>query len=103
MTRRVSVRLFAPQADRLKELAEARGLSRSATLRALVLEATVPEDAPGVPTEDEVLELLGAAARAGSVSAMQELRTHHRERRAARSDANPLAEFDELAERRATR
>jgi hypothetical protein len=66
MARRISVRLFAPQAERLDELAEARGMSRSAMLRALVLEATLPDDAPGLPDEQEVLELLGAAARMGA-------------------------------------
>src|SRR5688500_13891562 len=42
MTPRVSVRLFPPQAARLDELAAARGMTRSALLRTLILEATLP-------------------------------------------------------------
>ncbi len=97
--RRISVRLFTPQAEALDELAEARGMSRSATLRELVLAATLPEDAPTLPDEQEVLELLGAAARMGSVPAMRELMAHHRERKVS-GIPSPLAAVDELASKR---
>ena len=71
MTTRVSVRLFPPIAERLGALAEARGMTRSELLRTLVLEATVPDTAPSVPDTDELLRLLGVAARMGKVPAMQ--------------------------------
>jgi hypothetical protein len=54
-----------------------------------------------VPAEDEVLRLLGEAARAGNVSAMKELRVYHREHSA--TEQNPLVEPDELAELRGRR
>jgi hypothetical protein len=60
------------------------------------VEATTPADSQPVPTEDEVLQLLGEAARGGSVAAMRELRAYHRE-----SGPGALAELDELAHRRA--
>ena len=94
---RLSVRLFPPQAERLDALAEARGVTRSELLRTLVLEATVPAAAPSVPDADELLRLLGAAARMGNVPAMRELLAHHRRAPAAPS---PLGVVDELAERR---
>ncbi len=96
---RVSVRLFPPQADRLERLAEARGMTRSGVLRALVLEATLPAGAVPVPDEDELLRLLGSAARMGNVPAMRELLRHYREQ--DDKPESPLAVVDELAARRA--
>jgi predicted transcriptional regulator len=58
---------------RLDELAEAHGGSRATAIRSAVVEATLPEHASRVPDRDEVLELLGEAARGGSVAAMVEL------------------------------
>jgi predicted transcriptional regulator len=84
---------------RLEELATARKTTISEAIRSAVLQATVPER--GIPSEQEVLELLGEAARAGNVAAMRELRTYHREQDVVGAD--PLAEFDELATRRAAR
>jgi hypothetical protein len=96
----MTVRLFPPQAERLEELAEARGTSRSHILRELVLEATLPEDAPAVPSEDELLRLLGVAARMGRVPAIRLLLDHCREQR--KQDSGSLAAVDELAQRRRT-
>ena len=98
MTPRVSVRLFPPQAERLDALAEARGMTRSELLRTLVFEATLPPDAPAVPDTDELLRLLGVAARMGKVPAIRELLAHHRRAPAAPS---PLGVVDDLAARRA--
>ena len=99
MTTRVSVRLFPPIAERLDALAEARGMTRSELLRTLVLEATVPDTAPSVPDTDELLRLLGVAARMGNVPAMRELLRHQR---AERPPAGTLSVVDELAARRAS-
>jgi hypothetical protein len=52
-----------------------------------------------VPGEEELLRLLGQAARAGSVPAIKELLAHYRE--CSESKSSPLAVVDELAERRA--
>jgi hypothetical protein len=98
MTPRVSVRLFPPQAARLDELAEARGVTRSALLRTLILEATMPADAQAIPDRDELLTLLGAAARLGNVPAMRELLRHQRNEK---PPAGLLGVVDELAARRA--
>lgn len=54
----------------------------------------------GLVGERETLELLGAAARAGSVPALRELLRWHRERRRPLADGHPLDELDELAARR---
>ena len=62
------------------------------------MEAALPEG--GVPDGQEVLELLGQAARCGSVSAMKELLAYHREREAESDEFAEFAEFDELARRR---
>ena len=80
---------------RLEELAEARGESISQTIRSTVMAASVPEHASPVPDEQEVLELLGGAARAGSVSAMKELRAYYRDERSEESGV--LDMVDELA------
>src|SRR3989442_1650859 len=83
----------------LDGLAKARGTTISQTIRWAVMAAALPKG--GVPTEQEILELLGEAARAGNVPAMRELRAYHRER--AQTTDSPFAEFDQLAERRAIR
>ena len=98
MTTRVSVRLFPPQAARLDALAGARGMTRSELLRTLILEATMPADATVIPDRDELLRLLGVAARLGNVPAMRELLRHQR---AERPPAGTLSVVDELAARRA--
>ena len=97
----MSFRAPAAVQRRIDELADARGCSRSLAIRAAILEATMPADAAPVPSAQEVLELLGEAARAGSVAAMKELRQYHEERRTR--DDDPFAEFDELARRRTGR
>jgi hypothetical protein len=53
-------------------------MTRSRLMRELVLEATLPDDAPAVPDEEEQLRLLGAAARMGNVPAIRELLAHYR-------------------------
>lgn len=99
-TKTVTFRVSAVLQRRLDELAKARGLNRSKAIQAAILEATIP-DASGVPSEAELLELLGESARAGNVAAMKELMRYHREH--ATQDDDAFAEFDELAERRANR
>jgi len=54
-----------------------------------------------VPTEDELLRLLGKAARAGSVPAIRELLAPYREQEDAEDDG--LSVVGELAERRGAR
>ncbi|MEK6328589.1 MAG: hypothetical protein AABM66_13850 [Actinomycetota bacterium] len=100
MTQHVTFRASAVLQRRLDQLAAARGLNRSKAIQAAIVEATMP-DASGVPSEAEVLELLGETVRAGNVAAMKELRRYHRERDMCNDD--PFAEFDELAERRSRR
>jgi hypothetical protein len=74
-------------------------MNRSAAVRAAVLEASlVPVGLPPVPDRDELLALLGEAARGGSVSAM---RTLLAERYAGVTEA-PRSVIDELASRRAS-
>jgi predicted transcriptional regulator len=99
-TNTVTFRASAVLQRRLDQLAAARGLNRSRAIQAAIVEATMP-DASGVPSEAEVLELLGETARAGNVAAMKELRKYHRERATRKDD--PFAEFDELAQRRVRR
>ena len=60
--------------------------TRSAAVRAAILEATTPADAQPVPDEHEILVLLSEAARAGSVSAMKVLLAHHRQQRPVEVD-----------------
>lgn len=82
MTRKTTTISFraSPVLQRhIDELAEARGLNRSKAIQAALVEATMPEDASAMPSEQEVLRLLGEAARAGNVAAMKELRAYHRE------------------------
>ena len=61
---------------RIDRLAEARKSSRSAVIKAAILEATVPEHATAIADEHEFLVLLTKAARGGSVSAMKALLAH---------------------------
>jgi hypothetical protein len=65
VTQHVSFRASTVLLRRLDQLATARGLNRSKTIQAAIVEATMPE-ASGVPSEAEVLELLGETARAGN-------------------------------------
>ncbi len=59
--------------------ATCRGMTRSALLRALVLEATTPADAPLVPDRDELLRLLGAEGSnpSGRIQRQPALRAGH--------------------------
>src|SRR2546423_860339 len=100
-TNSVSFRASPVLQRRIDDLAEARGGNRSKAIQAALVEATTSEDSSAIPSEQELLELLGEAARAGNVAAMRELRAYHRERTG--KTENPFAEFDELAERRAAR
>ena len=54
----------------------------------------------GVPDLEELLVLLGEAARAGSVPAAKELLAWHDRRRADWERPDPLDRFGELAARR---
>ena len=76
-------------------------MNRSQAIRAAVLEASPasPGELPAIAELDELLRLLGEAARGGSVSAMRALLLEHR-----RGDTPPPATslIDELATRRAS-
>jgi antitoxin component of RelBE/YafQ-DinJ toxin-antitoxin module len=96
---RIELRVTPALRKRAEKLAEDRNTTLSGAIKSAVLEAT--KDDRGVPTEQEILELLGEAARTGNVSAMKELRAYHREQQDPNEAEDPLAEFDELAERRA--
>ena len=86
---------------RIDELATARKASRSAAIKAAIVEATVPEYATAIADKNEILVLLSQAARGGSVSAMKALLAYHRLPQPAAVD--PIfAELDELAGRRTT-
>ena len=100
MTRHITFRASPAVTARIAELAEARGSTKAAAIRAAVVSAATPKHAPAVPTEAEVLELLGEAARGGSVAAMKELLVYHRERRGVAGAVDAVAELDELAARR---
>ena len=52
---------------RIDRLAVARKVSRSAAIKAAIVEATVPEHATAIADEGELLVLLSEAARGGSV------------------------------------
>lgn len=69
-TGRVSIRLSSALLERLDALAEARRMSRSQTLRALVAEATMVAGEV-VPGEDELLQIIAERARAGNMSAVR--------------------------------
>ena len=102
---RVELRASAAFVARLDALAAARGLNRSAAVRAAVVEAS-PEapPLPPPPDRDELLRLLGAAARGGSVAAIRLLLAELRRDRdaAAGSDPDGLDFIDQLAARRAS-
>ena len=93
----ISLRLMSEQLERLDELAESRGLSRSDTLRRLIDEATMsPDDRHRLPDAQELLVLLGERARAGNVAAIRVL-LERMERARGDDDVDyPLNEFDEL-------
>jgi hypothetical protein len=74
---------------RIDALAAARGSTRSAAIKAAILEASIPAGASSVPDDHEVLVLLSDAARAGNVAAMKELLAYHRERGRAGLRAEP--------------
>jgi hypothetical protein len=67
MGERVSVRLSPLLLERLDDLAAARGMTRSACLRALVAEGVLPA-AEEIPDEAELLRVLSERARSGNVS-----------------------------------
>ena len=94
----LNIRLTPALRKRLDEYAAERKTTISGAVKAAVLEATKSDR--GVPSEAEVLELLGEAARTGNVSAMKELRNYHRERNSDETEEAPLAAVDELAIRR---
>src|SRR5688500_17893053 len=98
MTETITFRASPVLQRRIDDMAAVHGGNRSKAIQAAILKAG-DVSADGVPDDDEVLRLLGEAARAGNVAAMKELRAYHRERD---SDSNetPLAVVDELAERR---
>lgn len=78
--RTLTIRASADLLARLEALRVARGLAdRSAAVRLAVREAaTIPQDRASVPDRDELLRLLGEAARDGSVTAMKTLLAEHR-------------------------
>jgi hypothetical protein len=63
------------------------------------LETEASVERSGVPDREEVVLLLSAAARAGSVSAQKVLLAWHDRHNGVRA-LNPLDQFDELARRR---
>ncbi|QEC48959.1 ribbon-helix-helix protein, CopG family [Baekduia soli] len=69
---KVSVRLSSALVDRLDALAEARGVSRSVCLQALVTDAAL---LPGeeVPGTRELLQITAERARAGNMAAVRML------------------------------
>lgn len=91
---RVSIRLSTALLERLDALGEARRLSRSQMLRALVAEATMVAGEV-VPGEDELLQIVSERARAGNMTAVKLLleRQAHRDPEDAAFDA----EFGSLA------
>jgi predicted transcriptional regulator len=97
-TKTVTFRASPVLQRRIDELGEARGLNRSKAIQAALVEATTPEDASATPSEQEVLHLLGEAARAGNVAAMKELRAYHREHKEAEDKS--LADLDAFADGR---
>jgi hypothetical protein len=102
MQRNVNFRASPVLLARINELAAARGSTRSAAIKAAILEASIPADAPSVPDEHELLLLLSEAARGGNVPAMKELRAYHRGENidSGKSPDDPFADLDELARRR---
>lgn len=75
-------------------------MSRTAAIKAAILEATVPEHASAIADMNEILVLLTDSARSGSVPAMQTLLRHHlRLPRPVAAANGILEELDELAAR----
>src|SRR4029450_12640987 len=95
----LTVRMFPALLARVDELAEARKCSKAQVIRTVVLEATLPEDAPGIADEREALELLSVAARCGSVPAMRELLAFHDKQQQAKGAGDVFDELDDLAAR----
>ena len=86
---------------RIDRLAEARQVSRSAAIKAAIVEATVPEHATAIADEQEVLVLLTDAARSGSVPAMKALLAYdHGHAKQPDGARDVFDELDELASRR---
>lgn len=80
---------------RIEDLASERKTTVAGAIKSAVLQATKQG---GVPDEQEILELLGEAARTGSVSAMKELRAYHREQRIPEdSDDDFISQLEEFA------
>lgn len=72
---RIEIRVTEAFLRRLDAFAQTRGMNRSAALRAAVLEASpaAPGELPPGADRDELLRLLGEAARGGSVPAIRAL------------------------------
>jgi predicted transcriptional regulator len=69
VTHHVTFRASPVLLAKLEQLAETRGQSRSAAVKAAIVAAAAAEhNRPQVPDEREVLELLTSAARGGSVA-----------------------------------
>jgi predicted transcriptional regulator len=103
-----NMRLGDADRERLDRLAEARGVTRSEVVRHLLAEAD-DGPLPGPPDRDELVRLLGEAARGGSVRAIEILLMRKWERGTAEPppwatrtqiDSDPFAEVDELRRRR---
>jgi hypothetical protein len=96
----VHIKLNPAVRGHLERLAEARNTSLSAAVRWAVTEATFPEG--GVPTRDELLRLLGMAARDGSVPAIRELLAHYRREEERPKRTGTLRVLDELRQKKAS-
>src|SRR5262245_56477298 len=92
---KVEFRTTPVMRQRIERLARDHNTTLSGALKIAVMQAT---KGTGVPSETEVLELLGEAARDGSVSAMKEMRAYWREQR--NDDTDKLAGYDEVAAKR---
>ena len=90
MTQHVTFRASPLLVARIDRLVAARKTSRSAAIKAAIVEATAPEHATAIADKHEVLVLLTEAARGGSVSAMKVLLAYHGVPRPAIAD--PLFE-----------
>lgn len=99
---RVTVRMGDDLVRRLDDLADARGLKdRSEALRVAALEATLTAtERQTTPDRDELLQLLGGAARAGSVTAMRTLLDELREPPPGADPADPMTTIARLARER---
>jgi hypothetical protein len=97
MPETVHVRLNSVVRRHVERLADTRGTTLSEAVRFAVTEASFPEG--GVPTREELLRLLGMAARAGSVSAIRLLLEEYRRDERPKLGGT-LRVVDELAKRR---